>query len=159
MLLAGGEAAHVDDASCVDAHPLQRRPVRNRSHAVWLQSAQREQHGLDLSRNPITKFDPIDTLHLACARGILFAGTHLGSLAVWSVFRCFFPFSDTQSTECSKATISSKTSPVPLQGTATRSARKPGRIRPSTFPCRRAVAAFTVTICKISSGETVGNSL
>ena len=36
-----------------------------------------------------------------------------------------------------------------------RSAPKPGRIWPSAFSYRNARAGFTVTICKISSGETL----
>ena len=36
-----------------------------------------------------------------------------------------------------------------------KSAPKPGRICPSAFSCRNARAGFTVTIRKISSGETL----
>ena len=67
-----------------------------------------------------------------------------------------FPFTIDQLTGASHARICSKISVEPEQGTAIRSAPKPVRICPNAFSCRNARAGFTVTIRKISSGETRG---
>src|SRR4029077_4083065 len=74
------------------------------------------------------------------------------NISLWS-----FPAS-TQSTGFSKARICSKISVEVEHGTAMRSAPKPGRIWPSAFSYRNARAGFTVTIWKIFSAETLGNS-